>query len=170
MAAILVAALASGCAGTLPTSSPSVAGSGGTFSLLSGQEFEQPSPTLGIRLEIDAPAALKALLERHLDLVRLGALAGDDVDNTEWARLVDASPAQVRDLLQTEGYFAPVVRVERTPGRSSGQPDLVRLRVEPGPQVRVSRTTLEVEGPLERAASAGDPYAQEVLASLRKTW
>ena len=169
-AAVLAAALASGCASTTPPPAASPAAKGGTFSLLSEQEFEQQSPTLGVRLEIDAPPALKALLERHLDLVRLGALAGDDVDDTEWARLVDASPAQVRDLLQTEGHFAPVVRIERTPGRASGQPDLVRIRVEPGPQVRISRVTIEVEGPLERAATAGDAYAQEVLADLRKGW
>ncbi|MEY3295076.1 MAG: hypothetical protein RLZZ451_1124, partial [Pseudomonadota bacterium] len=168
-AAVLAVALASGCASIAPPTSPPAA-KGGTFSLLSEQEFEQQSPTLGVRLEIDAPAALKALLERHLDLVRLGALAGDDVDDTEWARLVDASPAQVRELLQTEGHFAPVVRIERTPGRASGQPDLVRIRVEPGPQVRISRVTIEVEGPLERAATAGDAYAQEVLSALRKGW
>lgn len=169
-AAVLAAALASGCASTTPPLAASPAAKGGTFSLLSEQEFEQQSPTLGVRLEIDAPPALKALLERHLDLVRLGALAGDDVDDTEWARLVDASPAQVRELLQTEGHFAPVVRIERTPGRASGQPDLVRMRVEPGPQVRISRVTIEVEGPLERAATAGDAYAQQVLSDLRKAW
>ena len=41
--------------------------------------------------------------------------------------------AQVRDLLQTEGYFAPQVQVERAPGRGANQPDLVTVKVEPLP-------------------------------------
>ncbi len=141
-----------------------------TFSLVSDSEFEQQSPTLGVRLEIDAPGELKALLERHLDLVRLGTVGGDDIDDTEWARLIDASPTQVRELLQTEGHFAPVVRIERTPGRGSNERDLVRLSVEPGPRARISRVTIEAEGELERAASAGDGYGAGVLAALRKDW
>jgi translocation and assembly module TamA len=141
-----------------------------TFALVTPSEFEQQSPTLGVRLEVEAPPELKALLERHLDLVRLGAMAGDDVDDTEWARLIDASPNQVRELLQTEGYFSPRVRIERTPGRSSNDRDLVRLTVEPGERARISRVTIEAEGELERAASAGDPYAAGVLAALRSGW
>ncbi len=169
--ALLAALLGAGCAstpGTAPAAAPAAPAE--TFSLLTEQEYEQQSPTLGVRLEIDAPGTLKALLERHLDLVRLGSMASDDVDDTEWARLIDASPNQVRELLQTEGYFAPVVRIERTPGRGANQPDLVRLSVEPGPRVRVSRVTIEAEGELERAASAGDAHGTTALDALREGW
>ena len=141
-----------------------------SFALVTPQEFEQQSPTLGVRIEIDAPGDLKTLLERHLDLVRLGRIARDDVDDTEWARLIDASPAQVRELLQTEGYFSPQVRIERAPGRAVGQPDLVRLTVLPGARARVTRMTIEVEGELERAATAGDSYAVTTLARWRNSW
>ena len=61
-----------------------------------------------VRVEVDAPGALKDLLDRHLDLSRLARLTrGDAVTDTELSRLIDAAPAQVRDLLQTEGYFSP---------------------------------------------------------------
>ena len=140
------------------------------FALVTPQEFEQQSPTLGVQIEIIAPDDLKVLLERHLDLVRLGRISRDDVDDTEWARLIDASPAQVRELLQTEGYFAPRVSVTRAPGRASGQPDLVRLIVEPGVRARISRVTLEAEGGLERAATAGDALATATLAQWRNAW
>jgi translocation and assembly module TamA len=171
---LTLALLAAGCAGT-PKSDPLTAAAArtdaaDTFSLISESEFEQQSPTLGVRLEIDAPGPLKALLERHLDLVRLGTLGGDDIDDTEWARLIDASPTQVRELLQTEGYFAPVVRIERTPGRGNNERDLVRLSVDPGPRARISRVTIEAEGELERAATAGDGYGEATLAALRKEW
>jgi translocation and assembly module TamA len=172
LAAFLAAVLAllGACAGTPQAAPEAAAAPAATFSLLSEQEFEQQSPTLGVRLEIDAPAPLKALLERHLDLVRLGTMAAEDVDDTEWARLIDASPVQVRELLQTEGYFSPVVRIERTPGRGSNAPDLVRLSVEPGQRARISRVTIEAVGELERADSAGDGYGVGVLAALRKDW
>ncbi|MCA3240331.1 MAG: BamA/TamA family outer membrane protein [Rubrivivax sp.] len=171
---LALALLAAGCAGTPKSDTLAAAAArtdaADTFSLVSESEFEQQSPTLGVRLEIDAPGPLKALLERHLDLIRLGTLGGDDIDDTEWARLIDASPTQVRDLLQTEGYFAPVVRIERTPGRGNNERDLVRLSVDPGPRARISRVTIEAEGELERAATAGDGYGEATLAALRKEW
>lgn len=171
---LALALLAAGCAGTPKSDTLAAAAArtdaADTFSLISEFEFEQQSPTLGVRLEIDAPGPLKALLERHLDLIRLGTLGGDDIDDTEWARLIDASPTQVRDLLQTEGYFAPVVRIERTPGRGNNERDLVRLSVDPGPRARIARVTIEAEGELERAATAGDGYGEATLAALRKEW
>ncbi len=128
------------------------------------------SPTadgpLGVQVVVDAPAPLKALLERYLDVVRLGALARDEVDDTEWSRLIDAAPAQVRELLQTEGYFAPTVTLARDTQRSTGQPDQVRLRVEPGARAVVSRVTLEAEGELSSVA----PHAQGSLLQLRSSW
>lgn len=160
--------------GGTPAQAPAAAASAPApatdFALVTPQEYEQQSPTLGVQIEIDAPGELKALLERHLDLVRLGRIARDDVDDTEWARLIDASPAQVRQLLQTEGFFSPVVRIEREPGRAQGQPDRVRLHVEPGARARVGRLTLEAEGELERGASGGEAYATATLAAWRRAW
>jgi translocation and assembly module TamA len=72
--------------------------------------------------------------------------------------------------LQTEGYFSPQVRIERSPGRATGQADEVRLTVEPGARAKVSRVTLESEGGLERGASAAEAYAAGVLAQFRKQW
>ena len=78
-----------------------------------------PAGQQGVEIVIDAPADLKTLLQRHLDLVRLGRLSRDEVDDTEWSRLIDATPAQVRELLQTEGYFSPQVMLDRDPGTPS---------------------------------------------------
>jgi translocation and assembly module TamA len=159
---------AGGSAAVPPAAAASGAGEG--FQLVSPQEFEQQSPTLGVVIEIDAPSALKALLEKHLDLVRLGRISRDEVEDSEWARLIDAAPAQVRELLQTEGYFAPQVSVERSAGRSQGQPDRVRLKVEPGERARIGRVTLEAEGALERGHAAGEAYARETLAAWLAAW
>lgn len=120
-----------------------------------------------VRVEIVAPRDLKALLERYLDLVRLGTLARDDtIDDSEWTRLIDATPAQARELLQTEGFFAPQVKTTRI----AGTPEVVRVEVTPGPRTVVSRVTIEVEGELEREASAGDERARTTLAAMRRRW
>ncbi len=124
----------------------------------------------GVGVTIDAPADLKALLERNLDLVRLGRLAREDVDGSEWSRLIDATPAQVRELLQTEGYFSPKVALEREPARVAGQPDVVNLHLDPGPRARVSKVTIETEGALESGAEAGEAHATQTLTALRKDW
>ncbi|MBA4177525.1 MAG: outer membrane protein assembly factor [Leptothrix sp. (in: Bacteria)] len=185
--AVLLAALAgavlAGCASlgapaSAPADTPSASASAASaaasapsaFELVPPAGFEQQSPTLGVQVEIDAPGSLKALLERHLDLVRLGRIERSEVEDSEWARLTDAAPAQVRELLQTEGYFAPQVSVERTPGRGAGLADRVRLVVVPGQRVRVKRLTLEAQGPLERTAAEGDAYARGVLDAWRADW
>ncbi len=134
---------------------------------------QTPTPTVlsgGVTISVNAPPELKALLERHLDVVRLGRLTRDEVDDTEWSRLIDAVPAQVRSLLQTEGYFAPTVMVEREPRRAPGETDIVRLQVQPGPRARISRFTLEPQGELERGASSGQAHATATLAQLRGAW
>lgn len=138
--------------------------------LITPGEAALASTTLGVQVEVVAPGNLKALLERHLDVVRLGRIARDEVEESEWARLIDAAPAQVRELLQTEGYFAAGVTLERQPRRSAGEPDIVLLRVEPGPQARVAQARLEVQGDLERLAEEGEPAARAAREQWRSAW
>jgi uncharacterized protein with von Willebrand factor type A (vWA) domain len=149
----LLAALASGCA-SLPGAD---ARRGAARRRHSRHAAAGTGPRRGAGRD-PGPGRLKALLERFLDLVRLGrVVARDDVDDTEWSRLIDATPAQVRSLLQTEGYFQP----RGPPGtparpRAAGQPDLVRVIVEPGQRARVS------------AASPSRPKASSNAAPPRR--
>ncbi|EGJ10271.1 surface antigen (D15) [Rubrivivax benzoatilyticus JA2 = ATCC BAA-35] len=120
-------------------------------------------------IEVVAPAALKALLEQHLDIARVATLApGVALDDSEWARLIDGAPAQVRELLETEGYFDPTVILVRSVGNVGERH--VRLELQPGPRTRVQRVTIEVEGALGAAAEAGEPHAREALEDLRRAW
>ncbi len=123
-----------------------------------------------MKISVEAPAALKTLLERHLDVVRLGRLTREEVDDTEWSRLIDAVPSQVKSLLQTEGYFAPTVMLEREPRRAPGESDIVRLRVQPGPRARISRVTLQAQGELEAGAVSGEAHASATKAQFQRGW
>jgi translocation and assembly module TamA len=144
-------------------------------SALQGPKSEPgPAASLGrpaLAVDIVAPPELKELLERHLDVTRLPALSrGDAVSESEWSRLIDAAPAQVAELLQTEGYFAPTITPHRQPAPSPDAPQRVRIEVVPGPRAVVTRVTLEVEGPLQAAADAGDALARRTLDEWRTAW
>ena len=161
----LLAALApllSGCAGLWPAKQPAAAAAA------VGAAASAPAAMSSVAIDVQAPGDLKALLERHLDLVRLGRAAPADVDDSEWSRLIDATPAQVRDLLQTEGYFSPVVRLQRNAGADGARIERVALVVEPGPQASVGRVTLDVQGELDSGFEAKDPHAMSTLAQLRE--
>lgn len=122
-----------------------------------------------VQVDVVAPAPLKALLERHLDLARLRTLArGEAIGDFELMRLIDAAPAQARELLQTEGYFNAEVTVARV--SDGGAVPTLRISVAPGPVTRVTRVDIEVEGDLERAATAGDARAKAALADWRRAW
>ena len=142
------------------------------------------------RLEIDAPGDIKDLLSRYLDLSRYqDAPAGDEVTRAEIDRLMAAAPAQVRSLLETEGYFSPEVKVSRvgtttadTAGPSasaagdagarvkSRELPRLRLEVEPGRRVRIGSVEFKATGPLQQAASEGDLDAQVLVAQVRNEW
>ncbi|MBK6788271.1 MAG: BamA/TamA family outer membrane protein [Betaproteobacteria bacterium] len=171
-AALLALLLCSGCTLLTPGSGAPAAESAAPArtGVVRSAADEQQTSTLGVSVEIVAPPPLQALLERHLDLVRLGAMTRVDIDDTEWSRLIDATPAQVAELLQTEGFFKPQVTLGRAPGRAAGQPDIVRLEVDPGPRARVSRVTIEAQGDLEREAAAGEAHALATLEALRRKW
>jgi translocation and assembly module TamA len=134
-------------------------------------EVQPPAPAprseSAPRLEVEAPGDLRALLQRHLDLARLVALGDEErPDEAEWLRLVAAAPAQARQLLQTEGYFAPDVRVRR----EAGPPQRVIVTVAPGPRARVKATALDVAGPIQDRAASGDADARAQIAGLRSGW
>jgi translocation and assembly module TamA len=145
--AAALAALQCGCA-ALPGKAPA-------------DEPEAARPAY--RLEIDARADLAALLSTHLDLARFqSAPQAERISAAELDRLAAAAPAQARTLLQTEGYFAASVQLQR---EADGDAlPLVRLRVDPGPEARVTTVALDAEGEV-RSDSAG-----EALGALRAAW
>jgi len=118
-------------------------------------------------LVVEAPSPFKALLEKNLDIERAARLAeADSLDDTEWARLVAAAPAQGRALAQTEGYFRSEVTVAADPA----DPHRILIKLVPGEPATVGRFTLEFDGDLARAAESGDQKAMDLQARLRDEW
>jgi len=111
-----------------------------------------------LTFKVDGPTALADLLDTHLELAR--TLREDDLSELsadELARIAAAAPAQARDLLQTEGYFDPDVRVEAVQGGWI-------LHLMPGPRSRVAEVTLYFDGEL------GTPAQTSLADQMRRAW
>ncbi|MGL6108500.1 MAG: autotransporter assembly complex protein TamA, partial [Rubrivivax sp.] len=129
----------------------------------------EPKRPAQFRLEVDAPSELRALLLQHLDLARLQyAAEADSLTRGETDRLVAAGSAQVLSLLETEGYFNPVIKIQRV--EDGAVPPLLRLSVLPGPRARIDRLTLEVQGDLGEHAASLDPEALALSRALQDQW
>lgn len=151
-----------------------LAGSG--CALLSGPNPAKADPVAAagpaaLEIEIEAPPELRLLLERHLDLARLATVArGERLGDSELSRLIDAAPAQARELLQTEGYFEPEMRIQRRLPETPDGPPRLRLQLTPGPRTVVSRVDLQLSADWAEAAQAGRTDAMQALQGLRQHW
>lgn len=113
------------------------------------------------RIELDAPADVRPLLEEHLDIYRYRGRP--EVDAIMLQRLVARSAADAKALLAAAGYFSPQVEVQETPaadGRTT-----IRIRVTTGPVARVAAADIRVTG-----AIANDPVEAERIARARQRW
>ncbi|MEO8298224.1 MAG: BamA/TamA family outer membrane protein [Burkholderiales bacterium] len=131
-------------------------------------------------LQVQAPGDLRELLERHLDLARYADQADRDsktpdkgadslrIGRGELQRLVAATPAQARALLETEGYFAAQVQARLEPDAAPGARLQVQVDVQPGPRTRVSAVHIDFAGSLSQRADGGDADAQALAARLQR--
>ena len=121
-----------------------------------------PGTEATYHLAVEAPGDLRTLLLTYLDLARFeGAVQAERVTPLELTRLANAAPAQVRSLLETEGYFSAGVEVLRETA-DDGLP-LIRLRVTPGERVRVTDLDLRPAGELKTLIEAGNEEARALF-------
>jgi translocation and assembly module TamA len=127
----------------------------------------EPAPPVQAAIEIEGAGEQTPLLRRHLDIVRLAIAArGQNVSDSEWARLIASTPAQVAELLQTEGYFSPEVVVQTL----ATAPMNIQVQITLGPRTRVSAFTLDFEGELQSAEAAGHAEAVAQIRLLKERW
>ncbi|MBC7603546.1 MAG: BamA/TamA family outer membrane protein [Ramlibacter sp.] len=119
------------------------------------------SPKTSFDIDIQAPDAVRALLQRHLELRRYREVT--DLDDSELARLMALADRDARELVATLGYFTPDVKVTRNPGARP----VVVVVVEPGPLTTVRDVNIAFEGDI---ATSTDVDAVQQRESIRSNW
>ncbi len=128
-----------------------------------------PAPPPSVDVRIEAPDALQRLLDTHLDIARLVRVAGGEaISENELRRLENATPAQARALLATEGYMDAEVSTRRESG--ARDKPLVRVIVVPGARTQVGTVALQVRGALGDEAAAGDAASRSLIEQWRAAW
>lgn len=111
-----------------------------------------------LQVELDAPETVRALLLRHLRILRADAVLPEAA--ADRAALVRRTRREVADLLATEGYFDPQVSLRRA-GDAPWQ-----LTVAPGERARIASREIGFTGDL---AAGGEERAARREA-LRRAW
>lgn len=120
-----------------------------------------PAVGAAYQVELEAPDALRRLLEENLALHRWrdDSSLGED----QLRQLERTVPAEARALLETEGYYAADVRVELD---VSENPPRFRLWVRPGEPVQVAEYRLALDGAVNEDAQA----RHRLMATLDADW
>ena len=112
-------------------------------------------------LRIDAPAGLKPLLEKNLDLAWGLRQKNAQFSAAAWRELYEKSRQTARELLEMEGYFSP--RIESSFAQTA-QGWTARFKVKPGTRTRVAHIDLRLTG-----AAAQSPQAKRLQQSFLQT-
>ena len=161
---VLGAGLLAGCAQlqTLPFLAPAVPATSAAQASLAVPAYE---------LEVQAPGALRKLLADNLDLSRFRAApSAESITDAELDRLIRVAPAQVRSLLETEGYFNAEVVVARAGMNPASALPVVSVEVRPGATARVETVAISATGELQTLAQNGDATARQLLGTLGDAW
>ena len=129
-----------------------------------------PVPLITLyELDVQAPEPLRTLLLDYLDLSRFRKVPqSDEITEAELARLVAAAPAQVRALLETEGYFDATVKITQS-SAAAGLAQLT-LGVTPGPRVVVRSVAVESTAPLALRSPTREQPTPDRLETMRRNW
>ncbi|MDD5324050.1 MAG: BamA/TamA family outer membrane protein [Polaromonas sp.] len=112
---------------------------------------------------VQAPPAIRELLEKHLELQRYRAVT--DLDEAELARLIVLAERNVRNLVGTLGYFSPDIHITRE-GGANVRPTIV-VAVEPGQATLISAVNINFAGDI---ADSPDPGALAQRDKIQRDW
>lgn len=101
---------------------------------------------LDYQVEIIAPDSLKTLLQNNLDLTQLRE--DDALQESDLQAMMASTPDEVKKLLETEGYFAAKVTVQR-------DGNIVRVQLDPGEPVLVYDVNVTLQGPVRQEPDYG---------------
>lgn len=125
---------------------------------------DKPSPVALPAFELVVNAdddRIRIWLEQHLALQNYKTL--NDLDDTEWARLLRDADKQAHDLLATLGFFNPQLRWTQSATNNAQATRLVQLEVIGGPVARVVQVHLHWQGDVAQNNQA-QTQKEEILS------
>jgi len=118
----------------------------------------QAAPDPALRLEIDAPAELRDLLQQYVDVARGESGLRDEGERLRITRQVRK---KVTELLATEGYFTPQIEIV-----VDDAGERLKVSVQPGTRAEVKSVDIEFAGDITRDT----PERMARIAALRQSW
>lgn len=114
---------------------------------------------------VDAPGALKTLIQSNLSLIRWRDADGrrGRIDADQLRRLFDEGKDEIARLVATEGYYAPTIDADL---KEVGDHWVAHYRIVPNAVATVESVDLQFVGPIQQTP-AGEPPD---LAELRGNW
>jgi translocation and assembly module TamA len=116
--------------------------------------------TVRFRVEVSAPSAIKAAVERNLTLTRWQTFS--DLAPELLEQLIAEAKTQAREVVEAYGFFSATIDVELDRATT---PPVVRIRIEPGEPTRITAVTIEITDP-----SLDDPERAKRIAEIRSAW
>jgi translocation and assembly module TamA len=99
-----------------------------------------------VTVDLDAPKEVAPLLRQYVRLLRMEA-GSIPTDGPDRVALTRRTRAEVEELLATEGYFSPKVRIDRS------DPEHWRLVVEPGSRAMIATVSIDFVGSIDAEAA-----------------
>jgi translocation and assembly module TamA len=115
---------------------------------------------LRYRVVIDAPPPLRDAIAASVDLIRWQDY--EEMGASLFDALVRQAPDQAKEAAATEGFFS--ANVDVSVDRAS-TPWQVKVSVAPGPQARVQRASIDVQG-----AATTDDAGRAAIAEVKRAW
>ncbi|MDP1596005.1 MAG: autotransporter assembly complex family protein [Methylotenera sp.] len=123
--------------------------------------YAEDLPKQRYQVEIEAPAPLKSLLQKHLEMIKLRD--NPRMTPAEWQRLALSAPQNIKDLLATEGFFSPIITPLLT---TQNIVSIATFTVEPGTPILIQQVALTFTGDIMQQSSKDLPDIQK----LRDDW
>lgn len=127
-----------------------------------GQTGDAPE-NKAFEIEVNAPDSVRALIERHNELKRYQAIT--DLDSAELERLLILTERNLRELLGTQGYFNPDIKITRQ--EAASQKPVIVMNIEPGEPTLIGKVVIDFEGEIAGSSDEGTVAQRD---EIRTDW
>lgn len=117
--------------------------------------------TNAFEITVNAPDSVRSLLERHNELRRYQTIT--DLDSAELERLLILTERNLRELLGTQGYFNPEIKITRQ--ETNGEKPTIVMDIKPGEPTVIGKVMIDFEGDIADSSDTGTVAQRDEIRS-----